>query len=523
MEDKIIVIGSGLAGLFFALSISEHKKVLVLSKKESLETNTNYAQGGIAAVQDAQDSTQNHIDDTLKAGKGLGHQKAVRIMIEQGPGLVRKLFRTGVEFTMVNGSPELWMEGGHTRKRIWHCFDRTGESIETTLLKAVMSHPNIEVRDQSLVWDLWIEQGCCQGVILYDSSLKNFYVEPAQAVLVATGGVGQVYRYTTNSRISTGDGIAMAYRGEAEIANMEFTQFHPTSLYEPDAHLKEKSFLISEAVRGNGAVLVSQDGLEIMKGKHPKESLAPRDIIAREIDSYIKKHNQNFVYLDLSKMDIENIDQKFPNIYQGCLSRGIDIKKQNIPVVPAAHYICGGIKIDVDGRTNIENLFAAGEAAFTGVHGANRLASNSLLEALVFSKRAADTVLSVEFKRPSGVGKPNIKYLSPDKATAKQFKTLVKNILWEYGGIVRNKQGLEKGLEELEKLDQKIKEKSNSISSNGLELKNMMIIGKLILASALQRKESRGLHYRTDFPDTDKNYEQDTICTIHQERRNDES
>lgn len=512
--DKVIVIGSGLAGLFFALEVSEKMKVIVLTKKESIETNTNYAQGGIAAVHDIGDSSQQHLIDTVKGGKGLSNVKAVKIMVEEGPELVKKLFRIGVDFSMRSGKPDLWLEGGHTKRRIWHSKDRTGSSIEETLLYAAKINPNIEFRENEIAVDLLVKDSVCSGVRIFKDGNKTYEDILSDFVLIATGGVGQIYKFTTNSNISTGDGIAMAYRSGIDIINMEFIQFHPTSLFEDEIEEKEKSFLISEAVRGEGAIIVDKRGYEIMKGKHPMESLAPRDVIAREIDNYLKENNEKCVYLDLRAISKDLIKEKFPNIYIECLHRGIDILDNNIPVVPAAHYICGGIRVDEWGRTVIRNLYAAGETAYTGVHGANRLASNSLLEALVFSKRAAQCILSEDLRNnviSKDMRTPTTLKKTPDAGKSHIFKSRIKSVMWEGCGIVRSEEKLKEAENKLDDIENEININSTTYTSDGIELMNMLMTSRIILKSALIRKESRGLHFRKDFPQTNKEYEKDTI------------
>ncbi len=514
IKTDVLVIGSGIGGLYFALHTADRAKVTIITKKESRASNTNWAQGGIAATIDENDSPELHIEDTLGAGAGLCNREMVSIMVREGPQHIRKLIELGVEFTKTNGDHlDLGREGGHSRKRIVHAKDLTGQEVEHALLERVNSHPNITLLEHHLAIELLTEHHLriktnditCYGAYALDSKNRKLKKILAKITMVASGGLGQVYLHTTNPSIATGDGIAMAYRAGATIANMEFIQFHPTSLYHP----KAKSFLISEAVRGFGGVLKLKNGQEFMHKYDKRENLAPRDIVARAIDSEMKKTGDECVFLDVTHLDSRKTIEHFPNIYETCLQFGIDMTQEMIPVVPAAHYSCGGIKTDSLGRTSINRLYACGETCCTGVHGANRLASNSLLEALVFAHRAyTDVRETVQTLRndtsfpdwdDSGTVNPEEWILvSHNKKEAQQ-------VMNDYVGIVRSDLRLQRAKRRIEFLKEETEEyyKKTKITTQILELRNIIKTANLIIDGAIMRRESRGLHYTTDYPQAD--------------------
>ncbi|ANT65370.1 L-aspartate oxidase [Prosthecochloris sp. CIB 2401] len=514
LVTDVLVIGSGIGGLYFALNMAEKAHVTIITKKESSTSNTNWAQGGIAATVDKNDSSELHIADTLDAGAGLCNKEMVEIMVKEGPLHIRRLIELGVNFTTSNDDElDLGQEGGHSRKRIVHAKDLTGQEVEHALLNRVNSHPNITLLEHHFAVELLTEHHLhiktnditCYGAYALDTQNRQLKKIRAKVTMVASGGIGHVYLHTTNPDIATGDGVAMAYRAGAVIANMEFVQFHPTSLYHP----KAKSFLISEAVRGFGGILRRKDGEAFMQQYDPRENLAPRDIVARAIDSEMKKTGDECVFLDVTHLDADEVRNHFPNIYETCLEYGIDMTKEMIPVVPAAHYSCGGIQTDDKGRTSIERLYACGESSCTGVHGANRLASNSLLEALVFAWRSyrhiQSVIGSIENNQPfpdwddSGTVNPEEWILvSHNKKEAQQ-------VMSDYVGIVRSDLRLERALRRIEFLKEETEAyyKRTKITTQILELRNIIKIAGLVIQSAIKRRESRGLHYTTDYPQKD--------------------
>ncbi len=511
-----LILGSGIAGLSFALKVAAHGRVAIVTKKSRAESNTNYAQGGIAAVTSKEDSFEAHVRDTLEAGAGLCKESVVRKIVEEGPARIAELIELGMKFSEkeINGTKELDLgrEGGHSQRRILHAKDVTGREIERALLAAVAARPNIEVFENHFAIDLitsqklgYVGENRCLGVYVLDNKSGKVETFAAKTILLATGGCGKVYLYTTNPDIATGDGVAMAYRAGAVIGNMEFIQFHPTCLYHPRA----KTFLISEAVRGEGAVLKNQRGEEFMEKAHPLKSLAPRDIVARAIDSEMKKTGANYVLLDITHKPARFIIERFPNIYQTCLQFGIDITKEPIPVVPAAHYQCGGVLTNVDGETEIKSLYAVGEVACTGLHGANRLASNSLLEALVCGHRAAEKAIASKEMLKNSVTIPDWqsgKAHNPDELVVVSHNwDEIRRLMWDYVGIVRTNKRLQRAKKRVENLQEEIQEYywDFIVSSDLLELRNIATVAQLIIESALRRMESRGLNYNLDFPNPD--------------------
>jgi L-aspartate oxidase len=515
-----LVLGSGIAGLSFALKVAPFGRVAIVTKKSRAESNTNYAQGGVAAVTSKEDSVEIHLRDTLQAGAGLCHEDAVRVIVTEGPARVAELISIGMQFTERenNGKRELDLgrEGGHSKRRILHAKDVTGREIERALLNAVANQPNIEIFENHFAIDLITTDKIrgragqpasvnrCIGAYVLDKSNNTVDTFAARSVLLATGGCGKVYLYTTNPDIATGDGVAMAYRAGATIANMEFIQFHPTCLFHP----KAKSFLISEAVRGEGGILKNSNGVAFMDKYHPLKSLAPRDIVARAIDNEMKKSGADHVLLDITHKPAEFIKERFPNIYSTCLQFGIDITKDPIPVVPAAHYQCGGVLTNVNGQTDIAGLYAVGEAACTGLHGANRLASNSLLEALVCAHRAAGVLRET----PDPVTTATIP--AWQSGSAQNVDELVvinhnwdeiRRMMWDYVGIVRTNKRLQRARSRIANLREEIQDYywDFIVNSDLLELRNIATVAELIIHSALARPESRGLHYNLDYPSAD--------------------
>src|SRR3984957_6448766 len=517
-----LVLGSGIAGLSFALKVAPDSRVAIVTKKTRAESNTNYAQGGIAAVVSKEDSFAIHVRDTLEAGAGLCHEEVVRTIVEEGPARIAEVIEFGMNFSEreVNGLRELDLgrEGGHSKRRILHAKDITGREVERAFLAAIAEHPNIEIFENHFAIDLITAHKLpgptdasnrCLGAYVLDKNNGVVETFAARAVVLATGGCGKVYLYPTKPDLATGDGVAMAYRAGASIANMEFIQFHPTCLY----HRKAKSFLISEAVRGEGGVLKNLAGVPFMDKYHPLKSLAPRDIVARAIDNEMKKSGADFVLLDITHKPADFVRERFPNIYATCLEYGIDITKEAIPVVPAAHYQCGGVVTNVDGQTEIPGLYAVGEVACTGLHGANRLASNSLLEALVCAHRAAGKILSsplqkIETKIPL--------WQSGNATNADELVVVshnwdeIRRLMWDYVGIVRTNKRLQRAQKRIANLQEEIHDYywNFIVTSDLLELRNIATVAELIVKCALMRPESRGLNYNLDFPNPNPDWSQ---------------
>lgn len=520
MKTDILIIGSGIAGLTFAVKTAQkfpEKSITILTKANTDETNTKYAQGGIAVVNDMErDSFNKHIEDTLIAGDGLCNPHVVDIVVKEGPERVNEIIEWGTQFDKdVQGDFKRGKEGGHSEYRILHHKDITGFEIERALVEEVKKYANIHIYNHWFVLDIITQHHMgflvtkstrditCYGV--YALNLKNNNVEKilAKCTLMASGGAGQAYRTTTNPRIATGDGIAMAYRAKARIENMEFIQFHPTALYEAGV---SPSFLVTEAVRGDGGILRNKEGKAFMKTYDTRADLAPRDVVARAIDNEMKRTGTEHVYLDCRHMDMDKFKSHFPNIYAKCQSIGIDVATQMIPVAPAAHYCCGGIKTDEYGRSSILNLYACGECSSTGLHGANRLASNSLLEALVFAHRCAADMAThingivfnehVPDWNTSGTNDPKEMIL-----ITQSLKEL-QQVMSDYVGIVRNDIRLQRALKRIDLLHDETEDlyKSTTLSPQLCELRNLITIGYLVIKSAQFRKESRGLHFNTDYP-----------------------
>ncbi|MBD3228296.1 MAG: L-aspartate oxidase [Candidatus Lokiarchaeota archaeon] len=509
IKTDILVIGSGIAGLFYSIKISEFSDdITIITKKEKAESNTNYAQGGIAAVLSPLDSYESHIKDTLEAGDGLCDEEVVRKVVKEGPKRVKELAdQYGVEFTKKNKDDagvkyDLGMEGGHSHRRILHSSDLTGREIEKSLLKSA-SDSDIPIYENYIAIDLAMSNGCVIGAYALDKKSNEVIRIYAKIVVLATGGAGKVYLYTSNPDIATGDGIAMAYRAGANILNMEFFQFHPTCLYHPYA----KSFLISEALRGEGAVLEDRRGNRFMEKYHEDKELAPRDTVARAIDNELKKSGDDFVYLDITHRDSEFIKSRFPGIYNKCLSFNIDITKDKIPVVPAAHYCCGGIETDIDGSTSIKNLLTIGETSCTGLHGANRLASNSLLEAVVCAHEAAMNTKRI-LNKESTKFHEIVPWETGDAVDSDEAVVITQNweeirrFMWNYVGIVRTNKRLQRAKKRIVNLQDEINEYywNFIMTSDLIELRNIATVSEIIINSALKRKESRGIHYNLDYP-----------------------
>lgn len=530
MDTDFLVLGSGLAGLSFALQMARVGSVTVVTKDRLPESATEYAQGGIASVWSAEDSFADHRRDTEVAGAGLCHTDIVDLVVREGPDRIRDLIALGTQFShragTEDGEYDLGREGGHSHRRILHAVDATGSEIMRALTAAVRREPHITVLERHLAVDLLIDAKfdtairtpACWGAYVLDLAGNQVKRFQARVTLLATGGAGKVYLYTSNPDVATGDGIAMAYRAGVPIGNMEFIQFHPTCLYHPQA----KSFLVTEAMRGEGAILRRPDGEAFMRRYHKDAELAPRDVVARAIDSEMKVHGFEHVYLDITHRDAAFVRDRFPHIYERCLQFGIDITAQPIPVVPAAHYCCGGALTDHNGATVIERLFAAGEVAMTGLHGANRLASNSLLEALVFGHRAA--VAAAEFVRTDRRAIPPLPEWNPGHAVDSDESVVVtqnwdeiRRLMWNYVGIVRSNRRLARALKRITLLQQEIHDYywDFLITGDLIELRNIATVAELIVKSAITRKESRGLHYNINYPlADDRDWGRDSVLAL---------
>ncbi len=509
----VVIVGSGLAGLTAALQLAPTHRVAVLTKRGMADGASNWAHGGIAAVMDGADTFDNHVQDTLVAGAGLCDLDATQMVVENAPQAIRWLQSLGVPFSMEHGELHLTREGGHSHRRIVHATDATGAAVQTTLMDAVRNTPNVTLFEHHMLVDLITDrklggtENRCHGVYALDEQADVVVTFSAPHTILATGGAGKVYLYTTNPDTATGDGIAAAWRAGCRVANMEFIQFHPTCLYHPQA----KSYLISEAVRGEGGKLLlpqSAGGGRFMPQHDPREELAPRDVVARAIDFEMKKHGVDCVYLDISHKSPEFLDAHFPNIKARCAELGIDITTDPIPVVPAAHYTCGGVVTDLHGRTDLAGLYAVGETTCTGLHGANRLASNSLLECMVF---ASATVKAISTDAPTG--RPALPQWDDSRVTDSDEMVVVthnwhelRRFMWDYVGIVRTTKRLERAAHRITLLQREIQEfyAQFHVTRDLLELRNLVQVADLIVMSALMRRESRGLHYSRDFPQTDE-------------------
>ncbi|MFH2119449.1 MAG: L-aspartate oxidase [Pseudomonadota bacterium] len=534
IHTDFLVLGTGIAGLSFAIKAAEMGSVAMVTKKNKTDSNTNLAQGGIAVVQDQADRFEYHIDDTLTCGAGLSNEEVVRFVVTEGPERLRELVQWGVEFTRSEAEPEqfdLGREGGHSMRRVVHAKDLTGREIERALHEKVGKSDNIQIFENHIAIDLImksaalgqkIEHDRCLGAYVLDIAKNEVHTFRAKFIMLSTGGAGKVYLITTNPDIATADGIAMAYRAGATIANMEFIQFHPTCLYHPDA----KSFLISEAVRGEGGILKLKNGGTFMEKYHPMKSLAPRDVVAKAIDTELKKSGEDCVLLDITHRDRDFLVSRFPNIHEKCMELGIDMTKEPVPVVPAEHYLCGGVMVNEQGETSIPGLFACGEVSCTGLHGANRLASNSLLEAIVFAHRS--------FRRIAEIGDTmrhhvpveeavSVPPWDPRGATESDESVVVshnwdeiRRCMWNYVGIVRSDKRLERAQRRIDLINREIDEyyRHFIVTRDLLELRNIAVAAKLIVACARMRKESRGLHYNLDYPEkNDRVWLKDTVIS----------
>ena len=530
IHTDFLVLGTGIAGLSFAIKAAGLGTVAMVTKKDKTDSNTNMAQGGIAVVQDETDRFEYHINDTLTCGVGLCNEEVVRFVVTEGPERVRELVQWGVEFTRSTTDPErfdLGREGGHSMRRVLHAKDLTGREIERALHEKAALQKNIRIFENHIAIDLIMKSSAlgqkmehgdrCLGAYVLDIAKNEVHTFRAKFIILSTGGIGKVYLITTNPDIATADGIAMAYRAGAKIANMEFIQFHPTCLYHPDA----KSFLISEAVRGEGAILKLKSGATFMEKYHPMKSLAPRDVVAKAIDTELKRSGDDYVLLDITHRERDFLRSRFPNIYEKCLEFGIDISRDPIPVVPAEHYLCGGVMVNASGETSIDGLFACGEVSCTGLHGANRLASNSLLEAVVFAHRSYLRIAQLlpgfeEVPVPITPWDPKGATQSDESVVVSHNWDEIRRCMWNYVGIVRSDKRLERAQHRIDLINQEIDEyyRNFIVTSDLLELRNIAVAAKLIVASARMRKESRGLHFNLDYPEkNDRVWLKDTVVS----------
>ena len=526
-ECDYLVVGTGIAGLIFAKNVAPHGRVIMLTKHHLEDSATYQAQGGVASVIDtSRDTFESHIEDTLSTGKGMCNREAVEICVKDGPARIQELISLGTNFTHKKGDPErldLGREGGHSARRIVHAEDATGKEMIRALGESMRALENVTIYENHMAVNLIVPQRetaerRCKGVYALDRKTGEIHTFLSPVTVLATGGLGKVYLYTSNPDVATGDGVAMGYRAGAKVANMEFFQFHPTILYHPQA----RSILISEAVRGEGAVLRDMRGLAFMEKYHPRKELAPRDVVARAIDDVLKRTGDDHVWLDITHREPQFVRERFPNIYASCMKFGIDITKEYIPVVPGAHYSCGGLVTDFNGHTTIPGLFAIGEVASTGVHGANRLASNSLLEALVFAHRAAKILIEEPPEKTSfdevadwvvGDAIP-----SDENVVVTQDWDEIRRFMWNFVGIVRSDRRLERAFRRHAMLQQEIAEYywKYVITSDLLELRNISTVAYLIIVCAKSRRESRGLHYTSDFPQENPALLKDTVISRYE-------
>ncbi|MBN2529941.1 MAG: L-aspartate oxidase [Deltaproteobacteria bacterium] len=520
-ECDYLVIGTGIAGLTFAKEVAPFGRVVMLTKQHIENSATNEAQGGIASVIDAADTFESHIEDTMTTGRGICHQDAVEICVKDGPARINELISLGTKFTRRKDEPaalDLGREGGHSARRIVHAADATGREMVRALTESVRVLDSVCIYEQYMAVNLIVPNResasrCCKGVYALDKNTGEIHTFLSPVTVLATGGLGKVYLYTSNPDVATGDGIAMGYRAGAKVANMEFFQFHPTILYHPEA----KSVLISEAVRGEGGILRNLEGEAFMEKYHERRELAPRDVVARAIDDVLKRTGDDHVWLDVTHLDSDFVRERFPNIYATCQKYGIDITKEWIPVVPGAHYSCGGLVTDTFGQTTIAGLFAVGEVACTGLHGANRLASNSLLEGLVFAHRAATLLLEAP---PARMGFDDVPdwcvgdaIPSDENVVVSQDWDEIRRFMWNYVGIVRSNRRLERARRRHAMLQDEIAEYywKYVITSDLLELRNISTVAHLIITCAQLRQESRGLHFTSDYPGENTNFKKDTV------------
>ncbi len=521
LKTDFLVLGSGIAGLSFALRAASHGEVLVITKRSSSDTATSWAQGGVAAVLSSDDSFARHVEDTLAAGAGLCHQVVVDLCVEEAPDAMRWLMEIGASFDVgEDGELDLGREGGHTERRVVHAGDATGREIQRALYARASAHPNIRFLEWHMGVDLIMLSDFggpdrCVGAYVLDESKATIHTVLARATILATGGAGKVYLYTSNPDVATGDGVAMAFRAGAEIANMEFYQFHPTCLFHPQA----KNFLVSETLRGEGATLRLPGGAPFMAQHHDMGDLAPRDVVARAIDYEMKRGGYEFVHLDITHQSASFVKERFPTIYEHCLKFGIDITTEPIPVVPAAHYMCGGVTSNLHGRSSLPGLWVIGETSCTGLHGANRLASNSLLEGLVFGRRAADK-LGGEISALRQEPWPEVPSWQTGSAVASDEAVVVsqnweelRRLMWNYVGIVRTNARLRRAARRVSLLEEEIREYywKHLVTRDLLELRNIQTVAELIIGSASSRHESRGLHYTLDYKTTDDSALADTV------------